>query len=326
MANNATPKLKAYVQIDSTGRVVSGTPVFRTSKPKSGLWREIPLYYRGENTTTTSTTTVVPTTTTTSSSTSTTTTVIPTTTTTTSLIPGTTTTTTTGAAVNIISAVGSFSAFDACAGTGNGLILYYSGILGNGTALYNDSGLTSPYNPGSFPSGNGNYLRIYFQAEDQVCTMSGNVIQSYTPCSGITTTTTTTTIVEPTTTTTTTVVEPTTTTTTVAPTTTTTTTALPPLDFTLFSSCIDVPQDNPSISTSNYVGTSTGFVYTSGVQLTESAAINNIFRERPYSNADPATYGLQGGYTVGQTYWVAIEDTGIPGRITAKSVLVVACP
>ena len=64
MANNATPKLKAFVQIDSTGRVVSGTPVFRTSKPKSGTWREIPTYYRGTSTTT-STTTAVPTTTTT---------------------------------------------------------------------------------------------------------------------------------------------------------------------------------------------------------------------------------------------------------------------
>jgi hypothetical protein len=67
MANNATPKLKAFVQIDSTGRVVSGTPVFRASKPKSGTWREIPTYYRGTNanTTTTSTTTIAPSTTTT---------------------------------------------------------------------------------------------------------------------------------------------------------------------------------------------------------------------------------------------------------------------
>jgi hypothetical protein len=65
MANNATPKLKAFVQVDGTGRVVSGTPVFRTSKPKSGRWREIPTYYRGDGNTTTTTTTVVPTTTTT---------------------------------------------------------------------------------------------------------------------------------------------------------------------------------------------------------------------------------------------------------------------
>ena len=57
MANNATPKLKAFVQIDSTGRVVSGTPVFRASKPKSGTWREIPMYYRGANPGTTTTTT-----------------------------------------------------------------------------------------------------------------------------------------------------------------------------------------------------------------------------------------------------------------------------
>lgn len=65
MANNATPKLKAYVQTDATGRVVSGTPVFRTSKPKNGTWREIPTYYRGVPTTTSTTTTVAPSTTTT---------------------------------------------------------------------------------------------------------------------------------------------------------------------------------------------------------------------------------------------------------------------
>ena len=56
MANNITPKLKAYVQIDATGRVVSGTPVFRSSKPKIGNWREIPMYYRGDSSTTTTTT------------------------------------------------------------------------------------------------------------------------------------------------------------------------------------------------------------------------------------------------------------------------------
>lgn len=57
MANNITPKLKAYVQTDATGRVVSGTPVFRTSKPKDGNWREIPMYYRGTGSITTTTTT-----------------------------------------------------------------------------------------------------------------------------------------------------------------------------------------------------------------------------------------------------------------------------
>lgn len=68
MANNITPKLKAYVQTDATGRVVSGTPVFRTSKPKSGNWKEIPMYYRGSGLTTTTTTTNNPSTTTTSTS------------------------------------------------------------------------------------------------------------------------------------------------------------------------------------------------------------------------------------------------------------------
>jgi hypothetical protein len=53
MANNQTPKLKAFVRIDGSGRVVPGTPIFQASKPKVGQWREIPLYYRGTTGTTT---------------------------------------------------------------------------------------------------------------------------------------------------------------------------------------------------------------------------------------------------------------------------------
>ena len=114
-----------------------------------------------------------------------------TTTTTTTIVPTTTTTTTIGG-VSFAAAIGAFSSNDACAGIGTSLTLYYSGSLGNGTALFYDAGLTSPYQPGSPPSGNGSYLRIYFAAENQVCTMSGNVIFDYLPCSSITTTTTTT--------------------------------------------------------------------------------------------------------------------------------------
>ena len=306
MANNITPKLKAYVQIDGTGRVVSGTPVFRTSKPKSGRWREIPLYYRGDNPSSTTTTTtgggVTPTafiksywyngtaactdtaqgnllfysaSTSLSVGVAIFTDAALTTPVTEGLVildnmnrfvvsqngtldslgcqffpisqvqvnvcngsagnfniavggTGSITDTTriygtfndwgfgTGSTIflgyspgylvsrqftvvsptvavasgpmvacptsNQISALGAFSPSNACSGTGTPVTLYYSGTLGNGTALYYDSGLTQAYNPGSFPSGNGNYLNMYFQAWTQVCTMSGNVIQSYTSC------------------------------------------------------------------------------------------------------------------------------------------------
>jgi hypothetical protein len=56
MANNITPKLKAFVRIDGTGRVIPGAPIFQAQKPKVGNWREIPLYYRGDSTTTSTTT------------------------------------------------------------------------------------------------------------------------------------------------------------------------------------------------------------------------------------------------------------------------------
>jgi len=113
-----------------------------------------------------------PTTTTSSTSTS--------TTSTTSTSTSTTTTTTQSAFSE--TAIGNFNSFDACSGVGNNLTIYHSGSLGVGSALYMDAGLTVPYSPGSFPSGNGIYLRIYFQAQDQLCTMSGNIIQGYTAC------------------------------------------------------------------------------------------------------------------------------------------------
>lgn len=89
--------------------------------------------------------------------------------------------------VNQVQAVGAFNQNDACAGSGTSLTVYYNGSLGNGTALYYDAGLTQPYTPGSFPSGSGTYLNVYFNAGAQVCTMSGNVIQSFTPCSSLVT-------------------------------------------------------------------------------------------------------------------------------------------
>ena len=59
MANNQTPKLRAFIRIDGSGRVIPGAPIFQANKPKVGEWREIPLYYRGDpaySTTTTTTT------------------------------------------------------------------------------------------------------------------------------------------------------------------------------------------------------------------------------------------------------------------------------
>lgn len=155
-------KLKAFVRFDGSGRVIPSSLILQKSKPKVGNWKEINATECCNGT---------PTTTTSSSSTS------------TSTSTSTTTSTTT-ISVGQESAIGNFNSVDACAGTGNSLTVYYNNStpLGVGTALYTDSGLTSPYSPGAFPSGNGTYLRIYFQAQDQVCTMSGNIIQSYTAC------------------------------------------------------------------------------------------------------------------------------------------------
>jgi hypothetical protein len=140
-------KLKAFVRFDGSGRVIPSSLILQKSKPKVGNWKEINATQCCD-------------------------------------AAPTTTTTTTTISVGQESAVGNFNSVDACSGTGNSLTVYYNNStpLGVGTALYTDAGLTSPYSPGSFPSGNGTYLRIYFQAQDQVCTMSGNVIQSYTAC------------------------------------------------------------------------------------------------------------------------------------------------
>ena len=61
MASNKR-ELKLYVRIDGSGRTVSGSGVYRKSKPKVGTWMEIQAY---ECCTTSTTTTATPTTTTT---------------------------------------------------------------------------------------------------------------------------------------------------------------------------------------------------------------------------------------------------------------------
>lgn len=67
---------------------------------------------------------------------------------------------------------------DACAGIGNNLTVYYTGTLGDGTTLYTDAGLTVPYDPNTY----GSYVRMYFEAGYQLCTMFGNTIMNHTAC------------------------------------------------------------------------------------------------------------------------------------------------
>lgn len=216
MANQS--KLKAWVRYDGTGRVISGGPIFQVNKPKVGNWKQIDANLCCNSTLTTTTTTqggggtptawigrmttdllsvcdsgsnlwytAGP------------------------VIDGqivyqdaslTNPYTENGLlistagyyyqlnGVGLATLLGScpipnqesyaagFVSSTVCESTGPYSTIYYSGTLGNGTALYTDAGLTAPYNPGL----GGTYVRIYFQAAYQVCTMNGNVIQSYTAC------------------------------------------------------------------------------------------------------------------------------------------------
>jgi len=124
------------------------------------------------------------------STTTTTTTVTPTTTTTTSSSTSTSSTTTTTTTASVASQQGLSSTNELlpCQGIGGGVLVFYDGNIGLPSApLYTDSGLTFPYNQSFF----GTYIRLYFNGEYNLCVMSGNVIQSYTPCPTTTTTTTT---------------------------------------------------------------------------------------------------------------------------------------
>lgn len=57
--------LNAYVRLDATGRVISGSLVLRQTKPKVGKWIEVQTYECCDNFTTTTTTSTSSTTTTT---------------------------------------------------------------------------------------------------------------------------------------------------------------------------------------------------------------------------------------------------------------------
>lgn len=114
-------KLKAFVRIDGSGKVIPGGPIFQAQKPKVGKWREISIKEccnYNPNTTTTTT-----------SSTST-----------------TTTTTTAPTVYDFIGGYGYGSAGEACfAGMTQ---TFYSttpyGAVTNGSVLYTDAGLTTP--------------------------------------------------------------------------------------------------------------------------------------------------------------------------------------
>lgn len=147
MANNQTPKLRAFVRIDGSGRVVPGAPIFQANKPKVGQWREIPLYYRGDGA---------------SSST-------------------TTTSTTAAPQVSSQTTVAGFSGGGVCSDSGNLITVYWSGTLGVGTALYTNLGLTAPY-----LAEIGNYIKLYFNGQYNQCYVTGvngdNTIYSASPC------------------------------------------------------------------------------------------------------------------------------------------------
>lgn len=149
---NSRP-LKAYVRFDGSGRIVAGSLILRKNKPKVGKWKEIPAY-ECCNPTTSTTTTAAPTTTTS-------TTVAPTTTTTTSIIVS-----------NAVFKVAA-SSETVCAQTPT-LTLYYVGVFDNGTQIFTDEALTTPYLANSYISNVGNNV-VWFtnngetQFTGQIC-------------------------------------------------------------------------------------------------------------------------------------------------------------
>jgi hypothetical protein len=150
---NSRP-LKAYVRFDGSGRIVAGSLILRKNKPKVGKWKEIPAYECCN---------VVPTTTTTSTS-------APITTSTTTVAPTTTTTTT--VVNNSLFRVSSSSGTAVCAEEPT-LTLYYVGDLDEGSQIFTDEALTTPYLANSYIAAVGNNP-IWFTNSGQV-QFSGNI-------------------------------------------------------------------------------------------------------------------------------------------------------
>jgi hypothetical protein len=150
---NSRP-LKAFVRFDGSGRIVAGSLILRKNKPKVGKWKEIPAYECCN---------VVPTTTTTSTS-------APITTSTTTVAPTTTTTTT--VVNNSLFRVSSSSGTAVCAEEPT-LTLYYVGDLDEGSQIFTDEALTTPYLANSYIAAVGNNP-IWFTNSGQV-QFSGNI-------------------------------------------------------------------------------------------------------------------------------------------------------
>lgn len=146
---NSNNNLKAYVRFDGTGRVIAGSLILQRFKPKVGNWQEIDINECCNYVPSTTTTTSSSTSTTTSTSTSTSTTTSTSTSTTTSTSTSTTTTTTTAAPFYTFSVdtIPRGDSNTACANYGTTLTQMFSNVatLVNGSVLYTDSSLTSPF-------------------------------------------------------------------------------------------------------------------------------------------------------------------------------------
>jgi len=107
-------------------------------------------------------------------------------------------------------------------------------------------------------------------------------------------------------------------------TTTTTTTASIPLNFTLTQIC-DTSTTSPYIRISNFSGSSTGFIYPGATTYSsEAAALNGAFIPTNIPPSGTLDYTNPGGLSPG-TYWIAIQDSGIPSRKIAKSIVIASC-
>jgi hypothetical protein len=105
------------------------------------------------------------------------------------------------------------------------------------------------------------------------------------------------------------------------------TATLPPLNFTLTQRC-DIPGFSPYVELSNFTGGSTGLVYPGLISYStqEEALASTSFSTFAKGSSDTYSYNQSGGFTIGQTYWFVVQDTGIPSRIIAKSIVIVSCP
>lgn len=152
--SNNNNKLKAFVRFDGSGRIIPSSLIVQAFKPAVGNYKEIDAKECCNYTpTTTSTTTVAPTTTTS-------TTIAPTTTTTTTVVN------------NSLFRVSSSPGTAVCAQEPT-LTLYYVGDLDEGSQIFTDEALTTPYIANSYIAAVGNNP-IWFTNSGQV-QFTGNI-------------------------------------------------------------------------------------------------------------------------------------------------------